>query len=87
MKNLVNKGDEKVENWRNINEWLEEAGYKTQSSIESQLSDRLQIKFLIKKANISLERNNIIVDLNLRIVAPNPQAGSIIEDIDTNGKV
>ena len=86
VKNLVSKCDEKVENWRNINEWLEEAGYKAQPSIESQISDRLQVKFIINKANISLERNNIIVDLNLRIVAPSPLEEPIMEDLNNNGK-
>jgi hypothetical protein len=93
VKNLVGRGDEKVENWRNITEWLEEAGYKMQSSQQVEVSDRLQVKFIIKKANISLEKNQIIVDLNMRIVAPSPSDISspedrdIPEDTDTNGKV
>ncbi len=32
VKNLVDKSDEKIENWRKITEWLEESGYKTHSS-------------------------------------------------------
>jgi hypothetical protein len=32
IKRLIGKEDEKMENWRNICEWLEEAGYKQQSS-------------------------------------------------------
>ena len=93
VKNLVGRGDEKVENWRNITEWLQEAGYKMQSSQQVEVSDRLQVKFIIKKANISLEKNQIIVDLNMRIVAPSPSDISspedrdIPEDTDTNGKV
>lgn len=92
VKNLVGRGDEKVENWRNITEWLEEAGYKMQSSQQVEVSDRLQVKFIIKKANISLEKNQIIVDLKMRIVAPSPSDISspedtdIPEDTDTNGK-
>lgn len=93
VKNLVGRGDEKIENWRNITEWLEEAGYKMQSSQQVEVSDRSQVKFIIKKANISLEKNQIIVDLNMRIVAPSPSDISspedrdIPEDTDTNGKV
>jgi hypothetical protein len=85
VKNLVDRGEEKIENWRNISEWLEEAGYKTQSSTEYQVSDCLQVKFLLKKANISLEKNQIIVDLNLRIVAPSPSEQPSIENPDRNG--
>lgn len=92
VKSLVGKCNEKVENWRNITEWLQEAGYKTQFAEQVQSSDRLQVKFIIKKANISLEKNQIIVDLNMRIVAPSPSDISspedtdIPEDTDTNGK-
>jgi hypothetical protein len=45
VKNLVSKCDEKVENWRNINEWLEEAGYKAQPSAEGESSDCLPLEF------------------------------------------
>ena len=82
----MDKSDEKVENWRNITEWLQEAGYKTQSSIESELSDGVSIKFLVKKANITLEKNQLIIDFNLRIIAPSPSEAAIIEDFNSNGK-
>ncbi|MDB9373485.1 helix-turn-helix transcriptional regulator [Nodularia sphaerocarpa] len=86
VKNLVDKSDEKVENWRNITEWLEEAGYKSQSYIESQLSDNVSIKFLVQKANITLEKNQLIIDFNLRIVAPSPSEFPITENFNNNGK-
>jgi len=85
VKNLVGKADEKVENWRNICEWLEDAGYKSQSSSEAQSGDYLSAKFIIKKANIVLDQNQIIVDINLRIVASSPSEISIIENSDING--
>ncbi|OCQ96777.1 hypothetical protein BCD64_14295 [Nostoc sp. MBR 210] len=31
VKSLLDKSDEKLENWRNISEWLDDAGYKNQS--------------------------------------------------------
>ncbi|WP_017718640.1 helix-turn-helix transcriptional regulator [Kamptonema formosum] len=82
VKNLLGKASEKVENWRNICEWLEEAGYKAQSSAESQSDDCLPIKFLIKKANITLDKNQVIIDINLRIIASSPIEPPI-EDTDT----
>jgi len=85
VKNLVGKAEEKVENWRKICEWLEDAGYQTQSSPEAQPGDCLPIKFLIKKANIILDKNQIIVDINLRIVASSPSEIPIIEKFDING--
>jgi len=85
VKNLVGKADEKVENWRKICEWLEEAGYKTQSSPEPKSGDCLPIKFLIKKANVVVDKNQIIVDINLRIIAFSPSEIPIIENLDLNG--
>ena len=33
IKQLVGKAEEKVDNWRNICEWLEEAGYKSEPKV------------------------------------------------------
>jgi hypothetical protein len=85
VKNLVGKGDEKVENWRKICEWLEDAGYKTLSSPEPESGDCLSAKIIIKKANVVLDKNQIIVDINLRIVASSPSEIPIIENFDING--
>lgn len=82
----MDKCDEKVENWRNITEWLEEAGYKTQLYNQFQLSDDLPLDVSVKRANISFDNNKIIVDINLRIVAATPSEDPIIEDFNTNGK-
>lgn len=38
VKKSVNKESEEVNNWRNISEWLEQAGYKISSSFPSQQS-------------------------------------------------
>ncbi|MBD2185689.1 hypothetical protein H6S82_25430 [Planktothrix sp. FACHB-1355] len=85
---FVGKSDEKIENWRNIYEWLEEAGYKTPLSDEGESGDYLAGKFLVKKANITVDKNQIIVDLHVRIVAASPlESPATIENIDTNGKV
>lgn len=86
VKNLVGKSDEKIENWRNIYEWLEEAGYKTQSSGEYESSDCLPLEFSIKRANITIDKHKVIVDINLRIVASSPSEPTRIQDINTNGK-
>lgn len=87
VKNLVGKSDEKIENWRNIAEWLEEAGYKSQSSAEYETSDCLPLEFLIKRANITIDKHKVIVDINLRIVASSPsETPAITEGVDTNGK-
>jgi hypothetical protein len=86
IKSLVDKSDEKVENWRNITEWLEEAGYKSQPSIESEIGDGVSVKLLVQEANITLEKNQLIIDLNIRIVAPSASRTSVIQEFNTNGK-
>jgi hypothetical protein len=86
IKSLVDKSDEKVENWRNITEWLEEAGYKSQPSIESEIGDGVSVKLLVQEANITLEKNQLIIDLNIRIVAPSASRSPVIQEFNTNGK-
>ena len=86
VKSLVDKSDEKVENWRNITEWLEEAGYKSQPSIESEIGDGVSVKLLVQEANITLEKNQLIIDLNIRIVAPSASRSPVIQEFNTNGK-
>jgi hypothetical protein len=82
VKNLLGKASEKVENWRNICEWLEEAGYKAESSLQTQSSEGLSGKFIVKQANIILDKNQVIIDINLRIIASSPIEPQI-EDSDT----
>ncbi len=87
VKNLVGRSDEKIDNWRNICEWLEESGYKNQFCGEYQLSDGLPLDVSLQKAKINFdkEKNKIIVDLNLRIIAYSPSETIRGEDIDLNG--
>ena len=81
VKILVSKEENKLHNWRNICEWLEEAGYKSQSPLEPESDDCLPLQFLIKKANVVLNKNQIIVDINLRVVADSPVEFPILENI------
>jgi len=47
VKSLVNKCNEKIENWRNITEWLEEAGYKAQPPADIAVTDLLPEKSVV----------------------------------------
>ncbi|MEB3215992.1 MAG: helix-turn-helix domain-containing protein [Nostocales cyanobacterium 94392] len=67
VKNLVDKGNGKVENWRNISEWLEEAGYKSLSSVKAQGMDFLPENSVVNITNINIEKNQIVFLINLRI--------------------
>lgn len=95
IKDLVGKAEEKVDNWRNICQWLEEAGYKSEPEIvveepETTIAYELPAKLIIKKASIVLDQNQIVVNVNLRITT-SPDGELQIEEnkpqskIDRNG--
>ena len=67
IKSLVGKSNEKVENWRNITEWLEEAGYKTQLSAESPFNNCVPVDIMGKIANISIKKNRITIEIDLQL--------------------
>ncbi|TAG88898.1 MAG: helix-turn-helix domain-containing protein [Oscillatoriales cyanobacterium] len=85
IKSLVGKSNEKVENWRNITEWLEEAGYKTQLSAESQVSDSLPVDTWVKIGSISIEKDKImIIGVYIRNIAETLPSQPPTEDSNNN---
>jgi hypothetical protein len=72
VKKLVGKNHAKVENWRNITEWLEDAGYRnirsSQGSDQGSASTSLNDKFNI--TNIKFENNQIKIGVYLQITVP-----------------
>ena len=83
VKSLVGKSNGKVDNWRSITEWLEAAGYRKQIPTEVQSDDHFSVKILVKRANVVLEKNQIAIDINLRIIAATSQeTTSITEEIE-----
>jgi hypothetical protein len=66
VKSLLEKPDEqKIGNWRNVAEWLEEAGYKSPSSLK--VEDLLTNKATVHITNINIEKNQIVFMMNLRV--------------------
>ncbi len=77
VKTVVNKEHEKVENWRDVSKWLEDAGYKT--SMTTQLKNNLPINATVRLSNaniqkntntITLTNNTITIDINIQLTAP-----------------
>ncbi len=62
----------KVENWRNITEWLEEAGYKNDEPVEYDISNGVSFDIVVKRANIKIEKNQLMIDINIRLATPLP---------------
>ena len=71
VKKLVDSPTESVGNWRNICNWLEEAGYKAKASVESNFSNSLPMDTSFKIVNIScVEQNTISIDINIQLTFP-----------------
>ncbi len=87
VKNLVGKSNEKMENWRNICEWLQNEGYKTESSPQEQAGNCIPVDIVGKIANISIKKNKITIEIDLLQLAD--EAGSELpkEDEDLTDRI
>jgi hypothetical protein len=81
VKNLVGKTNGKVENWRNITDWLTSAGYQKQTSVDYQVNDYLSLNLTVQKAHVVIQKNQLLIDVNIRLATPLPQQPSREEDI------
>jgi len=85
VKSLIGKCNEKIGNWRNIAEWLEEAGYKTKSPAKFPIPDGLCENSKVNVTNITFENNQIKIGVYLQITVPLPSDILIQKlDIDDN---
>lgn len=78
VKGLVDKGNSKIENWRNISEWLQEAGYKSFYSAKVQGLDLVPENSVVNITNINIEKNQLVIAFNMRI--PTKLASEFIKD-------
>ncbi|MFB2972616.1 helix-turn-helix transcriptional regulator [Aerosakkonema sp. BLCC-F183] len=67
VKSLLDKCNEKIENWRKIAEWLEDAGYKSQSNAQVPVNSLLPGNSVVNITNINIEKDQIVFLINLRI--------------------
>lgn len=87
LKKVTDLPNEKLGNWRNINNLLEDAGYKTktQSSVKSKFNHSLPLEPLVKIVNLGFENNNTLsIDINVRLALPSDSESQEMEDM---GKV
>ncbi|MEZ5671192.1 MAG: hypothetical protein R3E08_01970 [Thiotrichaceae bacterium] len=68
VKGVLGKEEENVGNWRNIREWLEEAGYRQPINHTSFTIDSLPIDAAVKITNIN--RSRVMIEVNMRFTAP-----------------
>lgn len=81
VKNLVCKNSDKIDNWRNITEWLNEAGYKSQPSAKRILKNNLPENSSVNITNVYCENNHIKIDAFLQLTIPLPST-VCIENLD-----
>jgi hypothetical protein len=80
---VVDAPNESVGNWRNICDWLEEAGYKPQPSIESKFSNSSPTEAFVKIVGMSFEnQNTLTIDINIRLEFPSTSETLKTEDFD-----
>ncbi len=68
VKIIANREQERVENWRSICQWLEEAGYKAQKTSQSQSNDSIPVDTKVHVEKISVENNKIEICMNTQII-------------------
>lgn len=78
VKNLLDKCNERIENWRRVIEWLEEAGYKNNSNRRVVADQLLTDDSLVRISNITVERDQIVFQINLHI--PTSQVSDIFPE-------
>ena len=81
LRKMSDVPNEKVGHWRNFNNLLEEAGYKTNST-EKAKSSNSQSEPLVKIVNIGFDSNTGTIDINIRVSLPSVSEGKRTEDID-----
>ncbi|MEH1779479.1 MAG: helix-turn-helix domain-containing protein [Nostoc sp.] len=77
VKSLLDKSDEKLENWRNISEWLDDAGYKNQS-IKVPGLDLSPDKAVVNVTNINIENNQLVI--GIKVCIPTSENPDSLED-------
>lgn len=90
VKFLLDKS-EKIENWRNIYEWLDDSGYKSQPP-QVPVQTLLPEQSVVNMTNINIEHDQIVFQFNLKIPISDVPELSIQEKLNTekisdNGKI
>ncbi|MCC3442409.1 MAG: DNA-binding response regulator [Microcoleus sp. PH2017_29_MFU_D_A] len=86
FKKIKDVPNETVGNWRNIPNWLEEEGYKTKSSVQSDSRNYWPNELLVKIGNICFDTNTGTIDINIRVSLPSFSEYQRTEDIDSDDR-
>ncbi|MFB2897972.1 helix-turn-helix transcriptional regulator [Aerosakkonemataceae cyanobacterium BLCC-F50] len=86
FKRMADSPNEKLGNWRNINNWLEDAGYKTKTKpyFNSKFNNNLPLEPSVKIVNIGFDYNTGTIDINIRVSLP---SDSECQEMEEMGKI
>jgi len=80
VKTFLNRSNEKIENWRNICQWLEQEGYKYPPKIESQSNQSVPVEAKVHISSITIENQtkNQTMDIGvlIQLTVPFPSYNS-----------
>jgi len=63
----ISSTEEKLENWRNIYGWLDEAGYKSQQTNQTQANQSIPIDAQVHISNINFEGDKIKIGILIQL--------------------
>jgi hypothetical protein len=72
VKSLLDKSDSKLESWRSVTDWLEQAGYRSELSPPFSVSASAPENTVVNVTNVGFENNQIKIGINLQITVPLP---------------
>jgi len=64
VKKIVERENERIENWRNISQWLEDKGYRAQHTSHS----NNPVDTTVHIENLSIENNKVEFDMNIQVI-------------------
>lgn len=70
VKSLLDKNNGRIDNWRNISLWLEDAGYKHPSA-EIPINKFFPEQSVANITNVTVETNHVVIHFNLCIPTSN----------------
>jgi hypothetical protein len=67
VKTLLERSESKVSNWRNINDWLDEAGYKVPMTTQVALDNLAPDKITVNITDVDIYQNQVVFVINLTV--------------------
>lgn len=88
---MLGQPNGRVDNWRNIIQWLDNAGYKNQGNNQLEINNYSFIDIAIKecditvrKCSLNIKNNHLLIDLNIRLSSPLSEDNFHSDDLENN---